>query len=186
MPLELPAAAGVTRPGGGGGRWGARGGRGGSGPSGDGGHGRDGGDWPGGWADGRRGGGATVGRRPTVGRRGGGATGEPGREGGGATGETGREGGATARRWGDGRRGGGAMDEFGRRDGGACGLWAVAEFLAVPVRLVKQVRELRRLVPCGREPCGLGELFQNAASHIEDLQVQVKLMRMLLEKLSEE
>uniref|UniRef100_A0A0D9Z6C0 BHLH domain-containing protein n=1 Tax=Oryza glumipatula TaxID=40148 RepID=A0A0D9Z6C0_9ORYZ len=53
-------------------------------------------------------------------------------------------------------------------------------------RLVKQVRELRRLVPCRREPCGLGELFQDAASHIEDLQVQVKLMRMLLEKLSEE
>uniref|UniRef100_A0A0D9VTA4 Uncharacterized protein n=1 Tax=Leersia perrieri TaxID=77586 RepID=A0A0D9VTA4_9ORYZ len=53
-------------------------------------------------------------------------------------------------------------------------------------RLVKQVRELIRLVPSRREPCGLGELFQDAASHIEDLQVQVKLMRMLLEKLSEE
>jgi hypothetical protein len=50
--------------------------------------------------------------------------------------------------------------------------------------LVKQVRELRRLVPC-REPCGLGELFQDAASHIEDLQVQVKVMRMLLDKLSD-
>jgi hypothetical protein len=46
------------------------------------------------------------------------------------------------------------------------------------------VRELRRLVPC-REPCGLGELFQDAASHIEDLQVQVKVMRMLLDKLSD-
>ncbi|KAL5209015.1 hypothetical protein ABZP36_004638 [Zizania latifolia] len=53
-------------------------------------------------------------------------------------------------------------------------------------RQVKQVRELRRLVPCRREPCGLGELFQEAASHIEDLQVQVNLMRMLLDKLSEE
>ncbi|KAL5218654.1 hypothetical protein ABZP36_019338 [Zizania latifolia] len=53
-------------------------------------------------------------------------------------------------------------------------------------RLVKQVRELRRLVPSRREPCEFGELFQDAASHIEDLKVQVKLMRMLLEKLSEE
>ncbi|KAM3229266.1 hypothetical protein ACQJBY_060259 [Aegilops geniculata] len=52
--------------------------------------------------------------------------------------------------------------------------------------LVKQVRELRRLVPCCREPCGLGELFQDAASHIQDLQVQVKVMRMLLDKLSDE
>uniref|UniRef100_A0A8R7Q3Q7 Uncharacterized protein n=1 Tax=Triticum urartu TaxID=4572 RepID=A0A8R7Q3Q7_TRIUA len=52
--------------------------------------------------------------------------------------------------------------------------------------LVKQVRELRRLVPCCREPPGLGELFQDAASHIEDLQVQVKVMRMLLDKLSDE
>lgn len=52
--------------------------------------------------------------------------------------------------------------------------------------LVKQVRELRRLVPCCREPCGLGELFQDAATHIEDLQVQVKVMRMLLDKLSDE
>ncbi|KAF7042422.1 hypothetical protein CFC21_052032 [Triticum aestivum] len=52
--------------------------------------------------------------------------------------------------------------------------------------LVKQVRELRRLVPCCREPRGLGELFQDAASHIEDLQVQVKVMRMLLDKLSDE
>ncbi|KAG8063629.1 hypothetical protein GUJ93_ZPchr0003g16943 [Zizania palustris] len=54
-------------------------------------------------------------------------------------------------------------------------------------RLVKQVRELRRLVPSRREPCcEFGELFEDAASHIEDLQVQVKLMRMLLEKLSED
>jgi hypothetical protein len=51
--------------------------------------------------------------------------------------------------------------------------------------LVKQVRELRRLVP-SREPCGLGELFQDAATHIEDLQVQVRVMRMLLHKLSED
>ncbi|CAL4930679.1 unnamed protein product [Urochloa decumbens] len=53
-------------------------------------------------------------------------------------------------------------------------------------RLVKQVRELRRLVPACREPCGLGELFQDAATYIEDLQVQVKVMRMLLDKLSDE
>ncbi|KAG8096235.1 hypothetical protein GUJ93_ZPchr0013g36462 [Zizania palustris] len=53
-------------------------------------------------------------------------------------------------------------------------------------RQVKQVRELRRLVPCRREPCGLGELFKEAASHIVDLQVQVNLMRMLLDMLSEE
>lgn len=57
------------------------------------------------------------------------------------------------------------------------------EFVEDSRVLVKQVRELRRLVPC-REPCGLGELFQDAASHIEDLQVQVKVMRMLLDKLS--
>ena len=53
-------------------------------------------------------------------------------------------------------------------------------------RLVKQVRELRRLVPVCREPCGLGELFQDTATYIEDLQVQVKVMRMLLDKLSDE
>ncbi|XP_062213449.1 transcription factor UPBEAT1-like [Phragmites australis] len=53
-------------------------------------------------------------------------------------------------------------------------------------RLVKQVRELRRLVPACREPCGLGELFREAASYIEDLQVQVKVMQMLLDKLSDE
>ncbi|KAF8683917.1 hypothetical protein HU200_044864 [Digitaria exilis] len=53
-------------------------------------------------------------------------------------------------------------------------------------RVVKQVRELRRLVPAGREPCGLGELFQDAATYIEDLQVQVKVMRMLLDKLSDD
>ncbi|KAL6644963.1 hypothetical protein ACP70R_014042 [Stipagrostis hirtigluma subsp. patula] len=54
-------------------------------------------------------------------------------------------------------------------------------------RLVKQVRELRRLVPAAcQEPCGLGELFRDAASYIEDLQVQVKVMRMLLDKLSDE
>ncbi|GJN08051.1 hypothetical protein PR202_ga25937 [Eleusine coracana subsp. coracana] len=53
-------------------------------------------------------------------------------------------------------------------------------------RLVKQVRELRRLVPATREPCGIGELFRDAATYIEDLQVQVKVMRMLLEKLSNE
>ncbi|CAN6289647.1 unnamed protein product [Urochloa humidicola] len=53
-------------------------------------------------------------------------------------------------------------------------------------RLVKQVRELRRLVPVCREPCGIGELFQDAATYIEDLQVQVKVMRMLLDKLSDD
>ncbi|KAM3061883.1 hypothetical protein ACUV84_004938 [Puccinellia chinampoensis] len=59
-----------------------------------------------------------------------------------------------------------------------------ADFLEDSRVLVKQVRELRRLVPC-REPSGLGELFQDAATHIEDLQVQVKVMRMLLDKLSD-
>lgn len=58
------------------------------------------------------------------------------------------------------------------------------DFLEDSRVLVKQVRELRRLVPCHREPCGIGELFQDAAAHIEDLQVQVKVMRMLLDKLS--
>ncbi|PUZ41369.1 hypothetical protein GQ55_9G499400 [Panicum hallii var. hallii] len=53
-------------------------------------------------------------------------------------------------------------------------------------RLVKQVRELRRLVPACREPCGLGELFQDAANYIEGLQVQVEVMRMLLDRLSDE
>lgn len=53
-------------------------------------------------------------------------------------------------------------------------------------RLVKQVRELRRLVPATREPCGISDLFREAATYIEDLQVQVKVMRMLLEKLSDE
>jgi hypothetical protein len=53
-------------------------------------------------------------------------------------------------------------------------------------RLVKQVRELRRLVPATHEPCGLGDLFRDSATYIEDLQVQVKVMRMLLEKLSDE
>lgn len=53
-------------------------------------------------------------------------------------------------------------------------------------RLLKQVRELRRLVPACREPCGLGELFQDTAAYIEDLQAQVQVMRMLLDKLSDE
>jgi hypothetical protein len=53
-------------------------------------------------------------------------------------------------------------------------------------RLVKQVWELRRLVPATRDPCGLGNLFRDAATYIEDLQVQVKVMRMLLETLSDE
>jgi hypothetical protein len=53
-------------------------------------------------------------------------------------------------------------------------------------RLVKQVRELRRLVPATRNPCRLGDLFRDAATYIEDLQVQVQVMRMLLEKLSDE
>lgn len=53
-------------------------------------------------------------------------------------------------------------------------------------RLVKQLRELRRLVPATRDPCGLGNLFRDAATYIEDLQVQVKVMRMLLETLSDE
>ncbi|KAE8785849.1 hypothetical protein D1007_40357 [Hordeum vulgare] len=59
-------------------------------------------------------------------------------------------------------------------------------FVEASRALVKQVRELRRLVPCCREPCGLGELFQEAATHIEDLKVQVKVMRMLIDKLSDE
>lgn len=60
------------------------------------------------------------------------------------------------------------------------------DILEEDARLVKQVRELRRLVPACREPCGLGELFQDAATYIEDLQVQVKAMRMLLHKLSDD
>lgn len=60
------------------------------------------------------------------------------------------------------------------------------DILEEDARLVKQVRELRRLVPACREPCGLGELFQDAATYIEDLQVQVKVMRMLLDKLSDD